>query len=86
MTMLELPEVLAKALDAQHGQSLPLHDPRTNKVYLLVPADLFERIQYAEDDEGLDSRQVAQLIAEAMREDDENDPLLEGYQKYGNPQ
>jgi hypothetical protein len=34
------------------------------------------------DEAGLDGIDVGALIADAMREDDENDPLLESYQKY----
>jgi uncharacterized protein (DUF433 family) len=33
-------------------------------------------------DDEIDGIDVGALIAEAMREDDENDPLLESYQKY----
>lgn len=35
-----------------------------------------------DDEPELDMRQVGQLIYEAMREDDENDPLLQSYQNY----
>jgi hypothetical protein len=78
--MIELTDVLLKALDESNGRPLQLVDARTNVPYLLVRADLFERIQYAEDNwDGVD---VGALIAEAMREDHENDPLLESYQKY----
>ncbi len=35
-----------------------------------------------EDEEEIDGIDVGALIADAMREDDENDPLLESYQKY----
>ncbi|HKI36323.1 MAG TPA: hypothetical protein VKA46_30985 [Gemmataceae bacterium] len=79
--MTELPQQLLKALDESRGQPLQLVDPRTNRAYLLVPADLFSRIQYAEDEGSLDSRQVAHLIAQTMREEDEGDPALESYQK-----
>ncbi len=77
--MIELTEALLKALDESQGQPLQLVDPRTNVAYLLVRADLFERIHYAEDD--VDSIDVGALIAEAMREYDEDDPLLESYPK-----
>lgn len=79
---MELPETLQKALDGSAGQPLRLVDPRTNVAYLLVRADLFERIQYAEGEDPWDGVDVGALIAQAMREDDANDPSLEGYQKY----
>jgi hypothetical protein len=83
---MEMPEPILQALDECHGQPLRLIDPRTNCHYLVVPADLFERIHYAEDGEGLDRRQVASLIANAMQEEDENDPALQSYQQRGEPE
>jgi hypothetical protein len=83
--MIELTEPLLRALDAQQGQPLRLVDPRTNTAYLLVRADLFEQIQYADDEDEISGIDVGALINEVMREDDENDPLLEGYQKDRGP-
>jgi hypothetical protein len=82
--MIELTEQQQQALDISPEQRLI--DPRTQKAYVLVQADLYERIRglFAED-EGLDMRQVAALIERAMRDDDAGDPRLEFYQqKYGN--
>lgn len=73
--MMELPEPLRRALDEQQGRPLQLVDPRTNVTYLLVRAE--------EDEDDLKGIDVGRLIAEAMREDDENDPLLESYQEDG---
>lgn len=78
--MIELTEAMSKALNEQGGQPLRLVDPHSGTPYLLVRADLFERMQDGEDE--FDEIDVGKLIAEAMREDDENDPLLESYQKY----
>jgi hypothetical protein len=41
----------------------------------------FERMEFKVDD-SFDSIDGGALIAEAMREDDENDPFLESYQIY----
>jgi hypothetical protein len=62
-----------------------LIDPRTQKVYVLIGAELYERVRsLLADDENLDMRQVATLVERAMREDDAGDPTLEFYQqKYG---
>jgi hypothetical protein len=83
--MIELTEPLLRALDAQHGQPLRLVDPRTNVAYLLVRADVFERTQYADDEDEFSGIDVGALIDEAMREDDEDDPLLESYQEHQGP-
>lgn len=59
-------------------------DPETKEEYVLVRADLYERMKAILEEGGLelDMRQVAVLVEQAMREDDANDPLLESYDKY----
>jgi hypothetical protein len=48
---------------------------------VVLRADVYERLRsFLEDDDGPDMRTVALLIEQNMREDDENDPLLESYQ------
>lgn len=81
--MIELTREQQRALDS--GAELRMIDPRTQKVYALIDAGLYERIQtLVTEDEGPDMRQVAALVEEAMREDDADDPALEFYQrKYG---
>jgi hypothetical protein len=86
VTMIELPQSLQQALDQQRGQPLPLVDPRTNIQYLLVRADLFERIEYAEQEPDLDKVNVGELIARVMREEDEGDPSLHAYQEEKKPE
>ncbi|HJT75656.1 MAG TPA: hypothetical protein VJ739_00485 [Gemmataceae bacterium] len=81
--MIELTEQQLQALGADPEPWLI--DPRTNKVYVLVPADRYERLRdLLAEDEGPDMRQIAVLVERAMREDDAGDPTLEFYQrKYG---
>lgn len=50
--------------------------------YVLMRADVYERLRSVLEDDGLDSTQVGQLVEQTMREYDEGDPLLESYQKY----
>jgi len=78
--MMELPTVLQHALDERRGQPLSLTDPRTGKTYLVVPADVFERIDYAEDEAILSSHEIGLLMARNMKADDEDSPALERYQ------
>jgi hypothetical protein len=82
--MIELTQQQQQALDA-NAESFRMVDPRTGKVYVLIGADRYERLRgLVEDEDGLDMRQVALLVEQAMREDDENDPTLAFYQeKYG---
>ncbi len=81
--MQELTHEQQQALDADPEPRLL--DPRTKQTYVLVRADVYERLRgLLEEDAGLDMRQVAVLVERAMREDDAEDPTLEFYQqKYG---
>jgi hypothetical protein len=82
--MLELTPQQQQAVDAS-AEPLRLTDPRTNKTYVLLEADAYEKVRgLLAADEGPDMRQVAVLVERAMREDDAADPTLEFYQqKYG---
>jgi hypothetical protein len=82
-SMIELTEQQQHALDASPEPRVI--DPRTKTAYVLVRADVYERIRgILAEDEGLDMRQVAVLVEQAMREDDADDPTLDFYQrKYG---
>ncbi len=82
--MLELTEQQQQAVDAG-PEPVRLIDPRTNKTYILISADVYERIKgLLGDDDGLTMGQVAVLVERGMREDDANDPTLAFYQKrYG---
>jgi len=77
--MLELSEKEQQAVD-----TLPetrLIDPRTKNEYVLIRAELFDRLKSVlTDDAELDMKQVAILVERAMAEYDENDPSLEVYQ------
>jgi hypothetical protein len=49
--------------------------------YVVVKAEVYDRLKVLLDD-GLEMSQVGSLIESAMRDDDLDDPLLGGYQKY----
>jgi hypothetical protein len=75
---------LARAIAGAKGETIRLKDPATNEDYVLVRAELYDRIAHlvTDDDDGLNMAQVGMLIQQVMREDDENDPLLASYQNY----
>jgi len=63
-----------------------LIDPRTQKAYVLVGVEMFERMRSLLADY-LNMHQVSILVDRAMREDDAGDPSLAFYQeKYGRKQ
>ncbi|HWG43617.1 MAG TPA: hypothetical protein VN688_12590 [Gemmataceae bacterium] len=81
--MIELTAQQQQAVDG--GTEPQFIDPRTRKTYVLIAAEVYERLRrLLDEDEGLDMRQVAALVERAMREEDADDPALEFYQqKYG---
>ncbi len=83
MTAILSPD-LVRAVAASKGEDLRLRDPETNQDYVLLKAELYDRLRrlVMGDESELDMRQVGMLIHEAMREDDKNDPLLQSYQSY----
>jgi hypothetical protein len=78
--MIELTQEQRQAVKSAEPPRLV--DPDTNETYVLVKADVYERVVRLLEEDGPDMRQVAVLIEEAMRDDDANDPLLESYQHY----
>lgn len=81
--MIELSEQQQLALANRQDEPLQLIDPRTKQTYVLLPREVFERVKNVlEDEDEIAGIDVGALIADVMREDDENDPLLESYQVY----
>lgn len=79
-SMIPLTEEQRRALQ---GESPPrLVDPSTNETYVLLRAAVYDRLKGLLEEDLLSMEEVARLVEETMREDDANDPLLEGYQKY----
>jgi hypothetical protein len=80
--MIELTQEQRQELD--EPEPARVRDPKTNTTYVLVRADVYERLRGFLEDGGLDMRQVAVLVERAMREDDAGDPALAFYQReYG---
>jgi hypothetical protein len=76
--MIELSEAQSQAL-AVTPEPCQVIDPRTKRTYVLLGVEAYEQMKALLED-GLDMRQVGALVNENMREYDEGDPLLEGYQ------
>jgi hypothetical protein len=65
----------------KHGKPVRFCTSEIGVECVVVRADVYERVQSVVED-GLPMQQVGQLVQAAMREDDENDPLLDSYQQY----
>jgi PHD/YefM family antitoxin component YafN of YafNO toxin-antitoxin module len=80
-------------LTAQQQQALAEHpefpprvvNPRTNETFVLIPAEMFERLQNLLEDDTVYT--TAEMVDRVMAEDDANDPqLAELQRKYGGVQ
>jgi hypothetical protein len=78
--MIELTEEQRKAV----REDVPprLVDPSTNETYVLLRAEVYDRLKRLLDEDLPSMQEVALLLEEVMKEDDANDPLLGSYQKY----
>jgi hypothetical protein len=65
----------------KQGETIRVAVPEIGAECVVLRADVYERVRAILDD-GLSMDQVGALVAGAMREDDEDDPLLESYQHY----
>jgi len=79
--MIELTQEQHRALAQDGPEPMRAIDPTTHEVYVLVRADVYDRLQHLlQDDTGLSQKEVAVLVERAMKEYDANDPSLELYQ------
>jgi hypothetical protein len=78
--MIELTEAQRKALQEEAPPRLV--DPTTNETYVLLRAELYDRLKGLLEEDLPSMEEVGLLLEEVMKEDDANDPLLESYQKY----
>ena len=77
--MIELTPEQHEALTQNGSQSIRAIDRVTKVEYVLVRADLYERLKALLSD---DLPDAAPVMNEVMAEDDAKDPYLESYQHY----
>ena len=70
---------MAIELTSEQLQAAPLRisDPETSQEYVLIRAELYDRLRQLLDD---DVRASGELVDRIMAEDDANDPYLQSYQ------
>jgi hypothetical protein len=76
----ELSEEQRQALDAQPGQPLRVVDPRTQKAYVLIPAEVYDRIEAPLDEDDLRGTYPAQM--ESALRAGWDDPAMDDYNNY----
>lgn len=76
---IELTQQQRDMLGTCGSERIRVFNPSTKQVFILVPAEEFERLQYALGPD-LDPREAYPLVDRIMAEDDANDPYLHTYQ------
>jgi hypothetical protein len=67
--------------EAQNNEPLRVVNPATSEAFVLLPAEVYERVKSAILEE-FDPREAYPMIDRIMAEDDANDPHLAAYQNY----
>ncbi len=71
-----------QALDAQPEVPLRVVDPRTNRTYVLLPAEDYERIKPLFEEDPITEAEMRFLAAEAGRRAGWDDPEMDVYDDY----
>lgn len=78
----QLSDELRRELERQGDRPIEVVDPATNKVYLLVPREQFERLKPLFEDEPLSALEQRQLLRQAGRRAGWDDPAMDAYDHY----
>jgi hypothetical protein len=77
-----LTEPLQQALDERPGEPLRLVDPRTQTAYVLLRADLYDRVQALIEGADLTPEEKLFLLAESGRRAGWDTPEMDDYDNY----
>jgi hypothetical protein len=84
--MIELNAPLQQALDAKPDEPLRFVDPRTRETYVLVRADVYERLfGLLYDDSEFSVRDAYPLMDEVAANEGWDDPEMDSYKPSGTP-
>jgi hypothetical protein len=79
--MTELTLDQRKLLEESGGQPVRLIDPDTRKQYVLVPAELYDRLRSKQAD--LDPRDLYPALHRVLRDEGWEEPHMDEYNRYG---
>ena len=77
-----LTEPMQQALDERPGQPLWMVDPRTQTAYVLLHADLYDRVQTLVEEADLSPEEKLFLLAESGRRAGWDAPEMDAYDNY----
>lgn len=71
-----------RALHEQDDRPIEVVDPETDRVYILLARELFERLKPLFDEDPRSSEEQRQLIRDAGRRAGWDDPEMDAYDRY----
>ena len=77
-----LSDELQQAVERQGGRPVEVIHPGTQKVYLLVPREQYDRLRPLLEDERLTLDEQRRLLADAGRRAGWDDPEMDAYDQY----
>jgi hypothetical protein len=78
----QLSDELRRELEQHGGRPIEVVDPTTNKVYLLIPREQYERLKPLFEDEPLSELEQRELLRQAGRRAGWDDPEMDAYDRY----
>jgi hypothetical protein len=75
---------LRQEIEQSGDQPVRLEDPETNKSYVLISAEMYDRLRSLFDDSDYDPREAYPLVWKVMKEDWE-DPAMDVYDSPDKP-
>jgi hypothetical protein len=84
MMTTDLSDELRLALEQEDGIPVHLVDATTNKTYVIMRVDQYEKVKvvFEREDHDFDPAEAYPFVDEVMQEDDSDDPTLESYQSF----
>ena len=78
----QLSDELRREIERQGDRPIEVVDPATNKVYLLVPREQYERLKPIFEDEPLSALEQRELLRQAGQRAGWDDPEMDAYDHY----
>jgi hypothetical protein len=78
----KLSDELRRELEQHGDQPIEVVDPATNKVYLLISREKYERLKPLFEDEPLSDLEQRELLRQAGRRAGWDDPEMDAYDHY----
>ena len=78
----QLSDELRREIERHGDQPIEVVDPTTNKVYLLIAREHYERLKPLFEDEPLSELEQRELLRQAGRRAGWDDPEMDAYDRY----